>query len=250
MFEQATLSTGPAANRAWTAFAGIACQAVMAIGLLVSPMLFPQALPKVVLSVPSVFTSARANKPEVKPESSHIIAVRPVPFHLGALFEPRQVPDKTALIEDTGFSAPSTGTAAFLTGIGGDGQGNVIGALPALRLAVAPPIPVVEPPKAPPPSAIPARVPVGGRVKLAEILHRVEPVYPPLAKQARISGTVELEGIIGVDGRMIDLRVKSGHPLLTKAAYDAVIQWVYRPTTLNDKPVEVIAPITVSFRLN
>jgi len=118
----------------------------------------------------------------------------------------------------------------------------------------APPPPqvkVVETRPAPAPAEPPARIfERGGLVRPAQILRRIEPVYPPIAKQAHISGTVELEGVIGVDGRMIELRVKSGHPFLAKAAYDAVIQWVYRPTTLNGKPVEVIAPITVTFRLN
>jgi protein TonB len=87
-------------------------------------------------------------------------------------------------------------------------------------------------------------------VKEAVVVRRVEPVYPDLARRARISGEVQLEGVIGTDGRIRELKVLSGHPLLTKAALDAVSQWLYRPTTLNGEAVEVIAPITVTFRLN
>ena len=90
---------------------------------------------------------------------------------------------------------------------------------------------------------------VGGNVLEAKLVKRVMPVYPPLARQARISGTVRLEGIISRDGRVINLQVISGHPLLINAAVDAVRQWIYRPTLLNGEAVEVIAPIEVHFTL-
>ena len=85
---------------------------------------------------------------------------------------------------------------------------------------------------------------------MANPIHRVEPQYPPLAKQAHISGTVEIEAVIAVDGRLREIHVKSGPPLLVKAAMDAVKQWVYEPTTLNGVPVEVVGVILVTFRLN
>lgn len=66
----------------------------------------------------------------------------------------------------------------------------------------------------------------------------------------RVSGVVELIGVIGTDGRIKELRVKSGHPLLARAALEAVARWIYKPTRLNGSPVEVEAPITVTFRLN
>jgi protein TonB len=109
-----------------------------------------------------------------------------------------------------------------------------------------------EPPKEPaatktPETAKPARI---TEVKMAEPIQRVNPVYPALARQMRVSGKVELRGVLGVDGRIHELQVISGHPLLVKAAVDAVMQWVYRPTILNGQPVEVQAPITVNFILN
>jgi protein TonB len=121
--------------------------------------------------------------------------------------------------------------------------------------AIAPPPPAPHPVARAQAAAMPSgpvsvdAIP-GGRVILAHPIHRVEPPYPPLARQARVSGTVQLEGIIAVDGHLRDLRIISGHPLLVRAAYDAVKQWIYAPTTLNEQPVEVIAPITVTFRLN
>jgi protein TonB len=91
---------------------------------------------------------------------------------------------------------------------------------------------------------------VGGAVLAAQLVKKVIPVYPALARQARVSGTVHLEGILSKDGTIRNLQVLGGHPLLVSAAVDAVRQWVYRPTTLNGVPVEVIAPIDVVFTLN
>jgi len=91
---------------------------------------------------------------------------------------------------------------------------------------------------------------VGGAVQSARLVHRVDPVYPAMARQMRIAGTVELAGVIGADGRIRELRVTSGHPFLVQAALEAVRQWVYRPTLLGGQPVEVITTITVVFRLS
>jgi periplasmic protein TonB len=91
---------------------------------------------------------------------------------------------------------------------------------------------------------------IGGHVMEAKMVKRVLPVYPPLAKQARIGGTVRLEGVISREGRVTNLQVISGHPLLIRAAVEAVSQWVYQPTLLNHEPVDVIAPIEVNFVLS
>jgi protein TonB len=93
------------------------------------------------------------------------------------------------------------------------------------------------------------RLRLGGNVRLAQPIHRVEPIYPRVAIIARVSGPVELEGVIGTDGRIHELRALRGNPLLVPAALDAVRQWVYEPTLLNGNPVEVVAPIMVIFRL-
>ncbi len=87
-------------------------------------------------------------------------------------------------------------------------------------------------------------------MQAAKIIKKVIPTYPPLARQARVSGTVQLVGIIAKDGTIQQLQVASGHPLLVKAALDAVRQWIYRPTLLNGQAVEVIAPIDVIFSLS
>lgn len=100
------------------------------------------------------------------------------------------------------------------------------------------PTPAVQPP-----------VRVGGKVRPPRLLRRVEPVYPSLAKQAGIEGTVVLEATLGADGHVEELTVLGGHPLLVEAGQQAVAQWVYEPTYLNERPVPVLLRVTLEFRL-
>jgi TonB family protein len=93
------------------------------------------------------------------------------------------------------------------------------------------------------------RIRVGSAVQLGNLIQQPHPVYPPLAKQARIQGVVRFNVIIGQDGRISDINVISGHPLLITAAQEAVKQWVYRPTLLNGNPVEVATIVDVQFTL-
>jgi protein TonB len=99
------------------------------------------------------------------------------------------------------------------------------------------------------PPLAPGTVTVGGRVQSAKLISKVDPVYPNIARQARISGTVELAVIIGPDGHVQDAHVISGHPLLRAAAMDVVPQWVYQPTLLKGQPVAVSTTVDVIFSL-
>jgi protein TonB len=96
----------------------------------------------------------------------------------------------------------------------------------------------------------PARIRVGGNVQQTKLVSQPPPVYPPLAKQARIQGVVKLNATIAKDGTVQHLEAISGHPLLIEAAMDAVRQWVYQPTLLNGQPVEVQTDIDVNFTLS
>jgi protein TonB len=80
-------------------------------------------------------------------------------------------------------------------------------------------------------------------------VRHVAPVYPPLALAARVQGRVRLECVIGEDGRVSEIVVVEGHPLLDAAAIEAVRQWRYRPTLLNGVPVSVALAVVVDFRL-
>jgi TonB family protein len=81
------------------------------------------------------------------------------------------------------------------------------------------------------------------------LIRQVQPVYPPLAKQARIQGTVKMNATIARDGTVQNVTVVSGHPLLVQAAIDAVKQWVYQPTLLNGQPVELSTQVNLNFTL-
>ena len=104
-------------------------------------------------------------------------------------------------------------------------------------------------PDAPPPPPQQA-VRVGGQIKEPKKLKNVNPVYPDIARQARVQGVVILECTISPQGKVTDVKVLRGIPLLDQAAVEAVRQWVYTPTLLNGVPVPVIMTVTVNFKLS
>jgi TonB family protein len=99
----------------------------------------------------------------------------------------------------------------------------------------------------PPPGTM--RIRVGEAVEAGKLIERQDPVYPPLAMMARISGVVKLSAVIAKDGTVQDLNALSGHPLLVKSAMEVVQHWRYQPTLLNGKPVEVMTTIAIPFKL-
>ena len=142
------------------------------------------------------------------------------------------------IVDEPGVFIPSVGTGD----VGAVSTVGLVGDLASLP----PPVVVVVPPKK---VEEVKRITVGGSVQEARLLRQAKPMYPPLARQARISGEVRLEAVIGFDGTVQQLRVVSGHPLLSGAALEAVRQWQYQATTLNGKPVEVATVISVRFLL-
>jgi TonB family protein len=95
----------------------------------------------------------------------------------------------------------------------------------------------------------PQRIKMSGEVVQRQRLRDVQPVYPELAKQAQVQGIVQLNIVINKQGRVVDIKVISGHPLLISAALEAVKQWEYNPTLLNGQPVEVATEVSVPFVL-
>jgi TonB family protein len=106
---------------------------------------------------------------------------------------------------------------------------------------------VEAPPPAPQVSG--QRIRVAGKIQEVNLIRKVDPVYPPLALQARIQGTVRFTAIISREGRIQNLQLVSGHPLLVESARQAVSQWEYRPMILNESPAEVVTQIDVNFTL-
>ena len=96
----------------------------------------------------------------------------------------------------------------------------------------------------------PQRIRVGGNVQQANLIQKVQPVYPPQAKQDHLQGKVQFTVLIGKDGHIQNLTLVSGEPVLADAAKDAVSQWVYKPTLLNGQPVEVVTQVDVNFTLS
>jgi protein TonB len=126
------------------------------------------------------------------------------------------------------------------------GLGAIGGGLGSFNVAAPPPPPPPEVKQA----QVTKQIRVGGNVQAANLIKKITPVYPALAKSARIQGTVRFTAIIGKDGTIQNLQLVSGHPMLVQSATEAVKQWVYKPTLLNDEPVEVITQIDVNFTLS
>ena len=165
------------------------------------------------------------------------LTMNPRPFVM-----PSKIPVGVPVIDDIASEAPvyASVTASNPAGVP---FGSGIAIDPVIA---APPKPPVAHAQTAKPTA---PLPVGGNVMEAKILKRVMPLYPQLARNARISGKVHLMSIIAKDGTIQKLEVIDGHPLLVGAALDAVKQWIYRPTLLNGAAVDVIAPIEVNFTL-
>jgi len=97
--------------------------------------------------------------------------------------------------------------------------------------------------------AAPQQAEVTKSVASGLLLTRVNPVYPPIARQARIQGTVVLRAVISKEGSIEKLTLVSGHPMLVQAAIDAAKQWKYKPYLMNNEPIEVATDIQVNFTL-
>jgi protein TonB len=154
----------------------------------------------------------------------------------GQLRQPTKIPQKVEMVTEQ-EAPPPVGGAMGVVGGTGEGMGGVIGGM----LSSAP----VAVPKA----AVPQKVRVSQGVAEGLLIHEVRPNYPPLARQARVQGSVVLQAVISKDGTIQNLKVVSGHPMLVQSALDAVKQWRYKPYFLNGEPVEVETSITVNFTL-
>ena len=213
------------------------------------PLIYTDTLPSTQLT--SFLTAPPPPPPPPPPPAAAPVkAVRVIPrqFDAGRLMAPKSIPKEIAMIKEEEMPPPSAG-AGVVGGVGGMSggmPGGVIGGIISNIPVAAPPPP--PPVKAAAPAA-PQRIRVGGNVQEARLSKKVVPTYPPLARSARISGVVRFNAVIGTDGRIQNLQLVSGHPLLVPSAQAAVSQWVYQPTLLNGEPVEVMTQIDVNFTL-
>jgi protein TonB len=144
---------------------------------------------------------------------------------------------------------PVVGVSGVVGGVPGGVTGGVVGGVPGGVVGGV--LGGVPPPPPPPPPRPVKREPirVGGNVQESKLIRKIEPVYPELAKRARVSGVVILQVTVDEEGSVSEVRVLRGHPLLDDEAVRAVKQWKYSPTLLNGEPVPVIATVTVIFNL-
>ncbi|HTM88111.1 MAG TPA: TonB family protein [Terriglobales bacterium] len=213
------------------------------VGVLVLiPLLYTEALPKQQLMT---FLVAPPPPPPPPPPAAavpqRVVKVVQTDIINGELRTPTKIPKKVEMIKEEEAPPPVMASAGVVGGVPGGvpgGQmGGVIGGI------------ISSTPVAVPKVATPQRVRVSQGVSQGLLIHRVQPMYPPLARQARIQGTVVLQAEISKDGTIENLRLISGHPMLAPSAIEAVRQWRYKPYFLNGEPVAVETQITVNFTL-
>jgi protein TonB len=213
--------------------------------LIVVPLMFTDALPKQQLLT---FLMAPPPPPPPPPAAQAVAkVVREVQSELlnGQLRTPSRIPEKVQMIREEEAPPPLVmgGVVGGVAGgIPGGQLGGVIGGIvnQTSRLVA---IPKLVP-------AQPKRFRVSQGVTAGLLIRRIEPIYPPIARQARVQGQVLLAAIISKDGDIKELVLVSGHPMLSPAAIEAVRKWHYRPFLLNGEPVEVETQVTVTFRLS
>ena len=234
------LESSPAKRRRenpWAYAVSLALQFVLVGVLILIPLLYTEALPE---AMQLTFLTAPPPPPPPPPPvaAAPVKRIKPVSqMEAGRLRAPTAIPKTVTIIKEE--EMPDTGMGVVGGIPGGVPGGQMGGVLGGVLGGIAPPPPVPQKP-----------IRVSGGVQQAKLLRRAEPTYPPIARQARIQGTVSLEAIISKSGTVQNLRVLSGHPLLVQSALQAVQQWRYQPTLLSGEPVEVITNIDVIYRLN
>ena len=209
---------------------------ILLIGVLVLiPLVFTEALPK-----QQLMTFLVAPPPPPPAVEIKVVKPRATDLDNGQLRTPTAIPKKVAMIKED-EPPPTTGVAGVVGGVPGGVPGGAMGGVLGGIIGNAPAVV--------PKAATPQRVRVSQGVSQGLLVHQVKPVYPALARQARIQGTVVLQAVISKTGDIEGLHLVSGHPMLAPAAIDAVKQWKYKPYFLNGEPVEVETTINVNFTL-
>jgi protein TonB len=225
-------------HHGWTALASFIVQAFAVGALFLLPMIYTEGLP-FRLMTRVVFPTPPPGPPE-PPHQAHqsAQATRNVSSNDGVIAPP-VVPRGVDPITEQIAPPPANFNGGWVPGGTGDpGARN-----PVLNsLGNGPSV-------LPPPPAPVHRPPISQMME-GNLIYRLQPEYPPLARQVRVQGTVVLRAVISREGTIENLQVLSGHPLLVRAAMDAVRQWRYRPYVLNGEPVEVETQVTVNFVLS
>jgi len=240
MFADSMLETSWARpwQRGWMTLASLGLEALATAFLLLLSLIPTTALPPLrPLSPPVSLAPPPGPPPAPTHPRSSAIAESNILGNL--LLAPRRIPIGVQHVVDDPAPPQLGASGPYVPGSTGSGDLNEInwigtGAKPALP---------------PPPPPAPAQMVRLSSMRQGDLIYKVKPEYPSLARSARIQGSVVLEAVISRQGTIENLRALSGHPMLVRAAIDAVIQWRYRPYVLNHEPVEVETQITVNFSL-
>jgi protein TonB len=242
MFEQTFVDAPSGVKKPASLLLSVTVQLLLLCILIAIPVLYTRGLPSRVLKS---FLVAPPVPHAAPPESARPPAqsARPQPrlLNIRQLIS-RPVVSRLLQVKTGVAPAPDIGVPGGTADASDSGIIGIIGSAPEG--------------KAPPPTAAPVNKPkqvplrVGGRTQEANLIRKVMPSYPPLAKAARVQGVVEFTALISKDGTIEHLQLVRGHPLFIEAAKQAVLQWQYRPTLLNGTPVEVVTDITVNFTLS
>ena len=242
MFEDSLIESGGRlkTKRGWTSLVSFALE-FMIIGVMVLiPLIFTEALPKGTTMF--LLVAPPPPPPPPPPAAAVVKVVKVIQTDIvnGELRTPTKIPKKVEMIkeEEAPPQMAATGVVGGVPGgVPGGSMGGVIGSVLSATPVAVPHI------------ATPQRVRVSSGVVSGLLLRKVQPNYPPLARQARIQGTVVLQAQISKEGAIENLQLISGHPMLAPAAIEAVKQWKYKPYLLNGEPVEVETQVQVNFTL-
>jgi protein TonB len=227
---------GLESRRSLTVPLSLAAHAMLVSGLVLVPLLRGDALPEQSTSSVRAFfvEPSFAPPPPPPPPKSVSVATKmkvKAPQREPAAFTaPAIVPDHVEPDLGSDLGIPDGVPEGVEGGVAGGVAGGIVGGLPDM----APP---------------PAPVRIGGAIKEPRKLKHVDPEYPPVALDARIEGVVVLECLISPEGRVTEVKVLNGLPLLSEAAVTAVRRWAYTPTLVNGVPMPALMILTVRFGL-
>jgi protein TonB len=239
MFERTLNSSwDECSRRGLTTLTSFALQALAVGVLLVVPLLRPTGLPLFrQLSTPVSLGQPQAEPAQPRTHAGGNSAALSNPAEI-VLRQPARIPNQIDAVGDDA-PLPIGGDGPVILGLRDTGgPGGVLGSVGTGSRPIMPAAPV--------PAVHAVRL---SHMSEGDLIHKILPMYPPLARSARIQGTVVLQAMISKLGTIENLRLVSGHPMLAPAAIEAVRQWRYRPYILNNEPVEVETQITVNFSL-
>jgi periplasmic protein TonB len=240
MFADSVLDSAWAncSHRGWTTFVAFTAQALGLGVFFLLPFIYTQGLPQIKVMRTLLTPPAPPQGPPRPVAHQQAQATILGSNMLGTrLLIPDRIPSTVARFNESSAPPPINPTGGtWVLGGTADGSGSVLNSIANSAHTVVPPPATIRPPRI-------------SRMMEGNLMHKVQPEYPAAARAARIQGPVVLRAIISKDGSIAKLRVLSGHPMLVKAAIDAVSQWRYRPYSLNGEPVEVETQVTVNFVL-